>query len=74
MPRRESLFWDTDPKQLDSRKHAVYIIERVLDLGNKEELRWLLKRYSARKIRAVLARKRSTLHTKSRALWSIVYK
>ncbi|QQR78677.1 MAG: nucleotidyl transferase AbiEii/AbiGii toxin family protein [Candidatus Moraniibacteriota bacterium] len=42
---RQSLFWDADPKRLDTEKNARYIIERVLDFGNAEEIRWLFQRY-----------------------------
>lgn len=34
---RQALFWDVDPKTIDPEKHAVYIIERVLDFGNKND-------------------------------------
>lgn len=30
---RQSLFWDVDPKTIDPKKHAQYIIERILDFG-----------------------------------------
>jgi hypothetical protein len=73
MPRRASLFWDTDPKKLDEKKHARYIMERVLDFGNKGEVQWLVNRYSARQIKAVLSKPRTTLHKKSQALWSTVF-
>jgi len=74
MPRRESLFWDTDPKKLDPQKHADYIIRRVLDYGNKTEMRWLNKQYPAQKIRSILGRSHGALHEKSQRLWSIFYK
>lgn len=72
MPFRRSLFWDVDPRDLDPRRHARYIIERVLDFGNEREVRWVAHHYSARLIRETIARSR-VLHAKSRSLWQLVF-
>lgn len=72
MKFRQSLFWDVDPKTIDPKKHATYIIERILDFGNDREVRWMARAYSPRRIRDTVRRSR-VLHDKSRALWSRVY-
>ncbi len=69
---RRSLFWDADPKSIDPRRHARYIIERILDLGDAEEVRWMARTYSLRLIRDTLARSR-VIHEKSRSLWELVF-
>ena len=74
MPRRAALFWDVDPKTIDPKKHAKYVIERILDVGNERELRWLTRRYSQCQIRSVAETSRGVLHKKSKALWSLVFK
>ena len=43
---RPELFWDVDPKTIDPEKNAKYIIERVLDLGYDNEIKWLWNYYS----------------------------
>lgn len=48
---RQSLFWDVDPKKIDPKKHAKYIIERILDFGNGDEVRWMSRNYSSRLIK-----------------------
>ncbi len=58
---RRSLFWDVDPKTIDEKRHATYIIERILDFGNDDEVRWMWQTYSRRKIRSV-AEKSRVLH------------
>ena len=65
---RQSLFWDVDPKTIDPQKHAVYIIERVLDFGRTEELQWMAQYYPKELIRKVVQTSR-VLQRKSRALW-----
>jgi len=69
---RQSLFWDVDPKTIDEEKNARYIIERVLDFGNDEEVRWVFHRYPHAYIRQVLALPRVQVHAKSKALWELV--
>lgn len=70
---RPTLFWDVDPKTIDPKKHARYIIERVLDFGNDQEVRWLAHRYSPRLLKDAV-RKSRVLHAKSRSLWSLIFR
>jgi hypothetical protein len=72
MQFRRSLFWDVDPATIDEEKHARYIIERVLDFGNEEEIAWTFKRYPREQIKSVLHLPRSQVHPKSRSLWELV--
>jgi hypothetical protein len=69
---RRSLFWDADPRAIDPRRHARYIIERILDLGEEDEIRWMARTYTRRLIRSTIARSR-VLHEKSRSLWTLVF-
>lgn len=68
---RQSLFWDVDPKTIDPKRHARYIIERILDFGNDREVRWMWNTYPRRVLRDVVTHSR-VLHDKSRALWSLM--
>ncbi|MFH1564807.1 MAG: hypothetical protein ABIC82_03080 [bacterium] len=38
MKFRQALFWDTNPKNIDVKKNAQYIIERVADLATTKKL------------------------------------
>lgn len=71
MPRRQSLFWDVDPKKVDPKKHAIYVIERILDFGTDDEVRWMWKAYSSRALRNVVRRSR-ILRPSTRALWELM--
>ena len=73
MKFRPELFWDVDPKTIDPKKHARYIIERILDFGNEGELRWLARRYSRRLIKETI-RKSRVLDPKSKSLWVLVWR
>ncbi len=68
---RPELFWDIDVKTLDPDKYPRYVIERVLDLGDMPEVRWLLHYYPATLIKEILRNSKAISH-KSKALWSLV--
>lgn len=70
---RPSLFWDVDPKTIDLKKHARYLIERVLEFGTDKEVRWLVHYYSPRTIKNTINHSRGVLHAKTKALWSLMY-
>lgn len=36
-----SFFWDIDAAKLDTSAHALYVINRLLDKGNVEAVRWV---------------------------------
>ena len=69
---RQSLFWDTDPGKIDVEKNARYIIERVFDFGNAEEIHWLFGQYPKSLLSEVLQGSRRSIHEKSKALWSLI--
>ena len=70
---RPSLFWDVDIKNLDTKKHAIYIIERIIDFGNDDEVRWMWKNYPRILIEKVVKNSR-VLHSSSRSLWTLLTK
>jgi len=67
------LFWDTDPKRIDLKINARYVIERVLELGGLDALRWLQRNYPTRHIIETLEISRK-ITPKSRNFWTIWFK
>jgi len=70
---RQSLFWDTDVKNIDLKKNARYVIERVLDFGRDEEVRWLWKVYKKPLLRDTVENSRS-LRPRTKILWTLLLK
>lgn len=68
---RQSLFWDVDPKTIDPKKHAHYIIERIMDFGNDDEVRWMWHTYPRRVLKNVADCSR-VVHVKSKSLWHLM--
>lgn len=73
MKFRQTLFWDVDPKSIDTKKNAKYVIERILDFGNDKEVKWLYNFYGKTLIKNVVAKSRS-LRPKTKNLWKLLLK
>lgn len=71
MEFRSTLFWDVNPANIDPQKDATYIIERILDLGNDSEVRWMWYYYDHDLIRNVVLTSR-ILQAQTRALWNLL--
>lgn len=71
MKFRQTLFWDTNPAKIDVRKNAQYIIERVADLGNDKEARWVLDFYDKPFLRKIISNSRS-LRPRTKKLWTLL--
>lgn len=71
MELRQTLFWDTDPAKIDLQKNARYIIERVMDFGNDEEVRWIWNLYDKLLLRDVAEKSRS-LRPRTKTLWTLL--
>jgi hypothetical protein len=65
---RPSLFWDAG--EIDAPEHAAYIIARVLDYGNIEDIRALRELYPDEKI-AETIRTRRNLLPKTGKYWAV---
>ena len=73
MKFRQALFWDVNPRKIDAKKNAQYIIERVLDFGNDKEVKWLYNFYSKPLLKKVAAKSRS-LRLETKNLWMLLLK
>ena len=73
MKLRQSLFWDTAPKNIDVKKNAPYVIERVLELGSDREVRWVWNFYGKNFMKKVIAKSR-VLRPETKSLWKLLLK
>lgn len=73
MKFRQTLFWDTNPNNIDTKKNAQYIIERVLDFGNDKEVQWLCHFYNRSLIKKIVVKSRS-LRPETKNLWILLLK
>ena len=73
MKFRESLFWDTKPEKIDFKKNATYVIERVMDFGRDDEVKWLWNYYDKSLLKKVVEQSRA-LRPETKALWTLLLK
>jgi len=66
-----TIFWDTDLKQIDPDKHADFIIQRVLEYGDKDDWLTIKKYYSLGRIKKAACQARN-LSKKSANFWSLI--
>ncbi len=50
----QRIFWDVDTKTLDYEQHAAFIIARVFERGDVEDIRQCRRFYGDEKVREVL--------------------
>jgi hypothetical protein len=62
-------FWDADPAAIDLRRHAAYVIARILETGSLRAVWWLQRQYPTGTILHVLASNKG-LSARSRHFWS----
>ena len=68
----QRFFWDVNLSSLDMRRHAYFIIERLLEYGDVESVRWMLRIYSRRRITRVLKTTRM-LTPKAANFWAMYF-
>lgn len=68
--RFPSLFWDVEPRGLDSERHATFIIERVLEEGGSEAIGLLLRAYARDAIVSVVCSSRR-LSRRTASFWRV---
>ena len=64
--------WSANVASLDTEKHKGYIIEQLLEYGNLEEWRWLLKTYKGNEIVPVLRQSRC-ISPRSKSFWAVFF-
>ena len=64
-------FWDSDFSTIDPQKFSTYVIERLLDLGDMDAIKWLFETYQKSEIKEVVKTTRR-LSKKSLNYWLTV--
>jgi len=65
-------FWDVDFENLDKDKYSYFIIERILELGDRKAAKWMKNNFSQEKIKKVIYNSRN-LSLKSANFWRLIF-
>ncbi|OGW25583.1 MAG: hypothetical protein A2X59_05805 [Nitrospirae bacterium GWC2_42_7] len=57
-PYKKSLFWDVDTENLSAEKDWYFIIERILEFGDINDLFWMKKTFAKEKIEETVRKSR----------------
>jgi len=57
-PYKKSLFWDVDNDGLSSKKDWFFIIERILEFGDIDDLLWMKKTFPEKEIKITVQKSR----------------
>jgi hypothetical protein len=67
----KNLFWEADVSAIDIDQYKFYIIERILEYGDKPEVNWMFRQYSPETIKEVLFSSRA-ISNKSSSFWKTI--
>jgi hypothetical protein len=56
--RKKSLFWDIDAGSLSPEVHWFFIIERILEFGDIDDLRWMKENFTPEQIKDTVKKSR----------------
>ena len=66
-------FWDVDVKKLDPEKKPYFVINRLLDKGDFEAVRWVMKKYNKEQIKETFGKVRD-FNVKVGNFWALFLK
>lgn len=64
--KKKSMFWDVDT--VDAAKDEKFIIGRILDFGDADDLKWAMRVYGLKKLKEGVLKSR-TMGRKSLSFW-----
>ncbi|MCX6731657.1 MAG: hypothetical protein NTX55_01575 [Candidatus Parcubacteria bacterium] len=64
-------FWDVDFEKMNLKERAFFVIERILEMGDKKTTDWMFKNYGENEISDVLNSSRR-LSKRSQNYWKLV--
>lgn len=70
---KKKYFWDVDVNKLDLEKKPYFVINRLLDKGNAEAVKWVRKNYSDEKIVSTFTKLRD-FNPKVARFWALYLK
>lgn len=65
----KKIFWETNIDNIDIKKNSNQVIERILELGDAEHVKWLQQNYSQDEVKEVLKNSRN-LTRRSANFWA----
>ena len=71
-PYLKKYFWDVDFSILDSEQRPRFVIERILEYGDRKSVRWMKENFSSEEIKKTLSISKN-LSQKSANFWQTIF-
>ncbi|MCL4376930.1 MAG: hypothetical protein M1409_00910 [Actinobacteria bacterium] len=71
-PFLQKYFWDVDFSKIDKKTHAQFIIERILEFGDVNSVKWMKNNFDLDEIKKVIINSKN-LSKKSANFWQIIF-
>lgn len=71
--KKQELFWDVNLESLDKSAHKQFIVKRILQFGDMDDLRWALTFYGYDAVRSIFLFSTGQLDKKSRNFWRLYF-
>ena len=68
----KNLFWDVNLKNNEVQKNASLIIGRILEYGDENDIKWMLKNFKTSQLKQTLS-KRGYFSLKSANYWASIF-
>lgn len=65
-------FWDVDLRDIDKTKHSRFIIERILEYGDREAVRWLENAFKPQQIKRAVCESKN-ISRKTANFWQFIF-
>lgn len=62
-------FWDVEATKLNPQKRSQYVIQRLLEMGDVEAVRWVRRNFSEKQIKETV-KKRRGFSPKTASFWA----
>lgn len=70
---KQELFWDVNLAQMDENAHKRFIVKRILQFGDMDDLRWALSFYGHDAVRVIFISSADQLDKKSQNYWRLFF-
>lgn len=71
--QKQGLFWDINLNELDEKKHSSFIVQRVLERGDLDDLQWAINSYGKDFIEDVFLKNSMKMDLKSQNFWRLYF-
>ena len=68
----QNIFWEFDLSILDFNKYKEFVIERVLEKGREEHVKYIFRNYSKSQIKSVVESS-NNLSLKTKNFWNLFF-